>query len=307
MLALSLFWLGATLIVATVLMVFWHSYRYRKIWALVSLITLLPLVIHIVLNWQSLAIRKAFYVGVLGLLSMAVGIAGGALARVDFLPDHEVVQVLEKKIAPPQQTPLPNQAKADAAAKAIEEDYDPLLTGSEYDRLNTNEIVPDSVNKSHPKARAEARYEQLSTKQRPLAKNKWVRLTMKGGKTIEGVLADVLDESVLIESIVSGGSVGLSYPEEQIESIYVRLEAGEELEDPSGSTLPASDEPAATGIIDGDGLQGQVNESDVPATDNRQAVSASDHETLTNEQDKVLQKIEQVMDGSKSLDKELGQ
>lgn len=307
MLALSLFWLGATLVAATVLMVFWHSYRYRKIWALVSFITLLPLLIHIVLNWQSLAIRKAFYVGLLGFLSMAVGIAGGALAKVDFLPDHQVVHVLEKKIAPPQQTPLPNQAEADAAAKAIAEDYDPLLTGSEYDRLRTNEIVPDSVNKSHPKARAEAHYERLSTKQRPLAKNKWVRLTMTDGKTIEGVLTDILDDSVLIESMVSGGSVGLSYPEEKIDSIYVRLEAGEQL-DQSGATLPASDEPGTAGVIDGHGLQDQVvNESDLSATDNRQPVSAADHETLTSEQDKMLQKIEQVMDGSKSLDKELGE
>ena len=232
MLAISLFWFGTVLIISALLMLFWDVFRYKKIWALASLILVVPLVIHMILNWSKLNVRKAFYVLVLGILSALVSIAGGALEQLPFLAEHEVVQVLEENIAPPKEEPLPNQEQADAAALAVEDNYDPLLTGSEYESLATTEIAPENVNKINPNTVSSARYEAVNEQQRAQAINKWIRLITTDGRTVEGVLTNVLDNSVLVESSVDGGSLGLSYNNDEIKTILVRLGAGEQLIDP---------------------------------------------------------------------------
>jgi len=232
MLAISLFWLGVALIALAILMLFWDSFKQHKLWGLAGLILLVPLVVHMFLNWSELNVRKAFYILVLGSLSLVVSIAGGALTQLPFLAEHEVVQVLkEKNIAPSKEAPLPNQEQADAAALAVEENYDPLLTGSEYETLETKEIVPEDINKVHPKTTA-ARYETITEDERVLAINKWIRLTMIDGKTVEGRLTNVLDEAVLVESSVDGGVLGFSYSNNEIKTMAVRLEAGEQLAKP---------------------------------------------------------------------------
>jgi hypothetical protein len=238
MLAISLFWIGAVLILAAMLMLFWDSFQHRKLWALISLLLVIPLIIHMVLNWSHLNSRKAFYIAVLGILSIMVSIAGGALSELHFLPEHKVVQALEDNIAPPKEVPLPNQEKADAAALTTEENYDPLLTGSEYETLETKEIVPEDVNKVNPKTISAARYQDVSQDEREQVINKWIRLTMSDGKVVEGRLTDVLEDAVLVESTVGGGSLGLSYRNEDIASMAVRLEAGEQLAKPDSTALP---------------------------------------------------------------------
>ena len=213
-------------------MLFWDSFKQHKLWGLAGLVLLVPLVVHIFLNWSELNVRKALYILILGSLSVVVSIAGGALTQLPFLAEHEVVQVLkEKNIAPSEEAPLPNQEQADAAALSVEENYDPLLTGSEYETLETKEMAPEDVNKVNPKATA-ARYETITEDQRTLAISKWIRLTMNDGKIVEGRLTNVLDEAVLVESSVDGGVLGLSYSNNEIKTMAVRLEAGEQLVKP---------------------------------------------------------------------------
>ena len=249
MLALSLFWVGVVLIVSAILMLFWDSFKQRKLWAFISLLLLVPLLIHLVLNWSSLAVRKAFYISIVGILAIIVSIVGGALSQLSFLPEHEIVEVLEDNIAPPEQAPLPNQEQADAAAEAVQENYDPLLTGSEYEPINKGDIVPEDVNKANPNATS-ASYQTLSAEERVHAINKLIRMTMTDGRVIEGKLTNVLDDAVLVESSVSGGSLGLSYNNSDIASIAVRLEAGEQLTKPTSDDEAESTERLQPDVID---------------------------------------------------------
>jgi len=243
MLAVSLFWLGVVLIVTAILMLFWDSFRQRKLWALISLVLIIPLIAHIVLNWSSLSVRRALYISIIGMLSIAVSIVGGALSQLTFLPEHEIVEVLEENIAPPtDDLPLPNQEQADAAAEAVEEGYDPLLTGSEYESLGTQEIIPENIDKTHPKT-VTARYQTISSEERMLAVNKWIRLTLTDGTVVEGRLTNVLEDAVLVESSVSGGSLGLSYNDQDISSMDVRLEANERLDKPDNDEMLSDTQP----------------------------------------------------------------
>lgn len=330
MLAISLFWLGVAFIALAILMLFWDSFKQHKLWGLVSLILLVPLVVHMFLHWSELNVRKAFYILILGGLSVVVSIAGGALTQLPFLAEHEVVQVLkEKNIAPSKQAPLPNQEQADAAALAVEENYDPLLTGSEYETLETKEIVPEDINKIHPKATA-ARYEAITEDERVLAISKWIRLTMIDGKVVEGRLTNVLDEAVLVESSVDGGVLGFSYNNDEIETMAVRLEAGEQLVKTETEEASAESQSVVEGVITD--TQDNVQETtstleavteqlqqpivDAPvATDEVQA----EVEVITPEMEileevvsespanDALDVIEEIVDDSKSLQDPVGQ
>ena len=279
MLAISLFWFGIVLIVSALLMMFWDSFRYKKIWALVSLILVVPLLIHMILNWSKLNVRKAFYVLVLGILSTLVSIAGGALEQLPFLSEHEVVQVLEENIAPPKDEPLPNQQQADAAALAVEENYDPLLTGSEYESLATTEITPENVNTVNPNTVSSARFEIITEQQRAQAINKWIRLITIEGEKVEGMLTNVLPDSVLVESSVDGGRLGLSYSNDEIKTIMVRLEEGEQLIDPELEQTPNA-EPD-TEIVD------------IPSNSSNSAESTDTLVNVPEEVDDVTEAIEE--------------
>ncbi|MDW3095799.1 MAG: hypothetical protein R8G33_09025 [Gammaproteobacteria bacterium] len=232
MLEMGLFWLGVALVIAAIVMLFLDSFQSKKIWAVISLLILFPLLIHIITHWSSLNVRKALYILIVGILGIAVSISGGALSHLSFLPDHEVVKVIEDKIAPPEDTPLPNQQQADDASLEVEENYDPLLTGSEYEQLEIKEIVPEEINQVARKTPPAARYQVIEESQRVHAINKRVRVIMADGATIEGILTEIIDESVIIESEVNGGSLGLSYKNDQIQSMAVRLLEGEQLVPP---------------------------------------------------------------------------
>ena len=141
MLEAVLFWLGVAFVVVALLMLFLNAFQQNKIWGIAGLILLLPLLVHIFIKWEELTVRKATYAMVIGILTIFVSIAGGALAHLPFLPEHEVVQSLEENIAPPKDTPLPNEEQAQAITNP-EEDYDPLLSGSEFEEVDVEKMVP---------------------------------------------------------------------------------------------------------------------------------------------------------------------
>jgi hypothetical protein len=229
MLEVGLFWIGVVLIVTAILMLFLDSFQSKRIWAVISLVLVVPLLIHMLFNWSSLTVRKSFYILIIGLLAVLVSVSGGALSQLSFLQDHEVVNVLEKKIAPPEDAPLSNQQQADTAALSVDEGYDPLLTGSEYEQLGANEIVPEKNNQVARKSDPIASYELVADNEYIHAINKHVRVTMSDGNVIEGKLTEIVDDSLIVESNVNGGSLGLSYKNDQIQSVAVRLIEGEKL------------------------------------------------------------------------------
>ena len=230
MIEIGLFWLGAAIVLAAILMLFFDVFQQNRLWAIAGLIFLIPLLVHVLLNWSVLNVRKALYALIIGVLTMLVSITGGALAHLPFLSDHEVVQVLEENIAPPKEEPLPNQEEANTASLSKQKGYDPLLTGSEYEDLKEKEIISEAKGSgTNVGSIPTSRYQSVSKEELSHAINKQVRITMNSGETVQGILTNASDKDVLVESIVEGGSMGLSYQYTQIESIEVLLHAGEQL------------------------------------------------------------------------------
>lgn len=320
MLELAIFWIGISIVATALFMLFLDSFQSRRLWAVISLLLIVPLFIHMVFNWSVLNVRKALYVLIIGLLAVFVGVSGGALSKVTFLQDHEVVQVLEEKIAPPEDTPLSNQEQADEAALGVEEDYDPLLTGSEYELLETKEIVPEKINQVARDAAPSARYELISDDERIHAVNKRVRVILKDDSVIEGVLTEIVDESLIIESEVNGGSLGLSYKNEQIQSVAVWLMAGEklyvpetELESTPNQVQETNNEIEVTqpeaGLEKAD-VQSELApapSSVIPQADEVEQSAPSEIIETPVMDAEVLEKVEEIVDETKLLDNVNGQ
>ena len=227
MLELGLFWFGAAVIVVALLMLFINAFRQNKVWGIAGLILLVPLVVHIFIAWNSLAVRKATYALIIGVLTILVSIAGGALKHLPFLSKHEVVQTLEENIAPPKDVPLPNEEQAKAVTIPGEEEYDPVLSGGEFEEVDVAKMVPPSTTPVHKTAAP--RYHAIQVEELPAVINKRVRLTMSNGELVEGTLTNIQENAVTVESPVEGGSLGLSYNLSEIDSIAVQLAAGEEI------------------------------------------------------------------------------
>ncbi len=315
MLAIGLFWLGVVLVFSAILMLFWDSFKQRKLWGLAGLLFLVPLVIHAVMSWSALSVRKAVYVLILGILTLTVSIAGGALTHLPFLADNEVVQVLEENIAPPrEEQPLPNQEQADAAAQAVEENYDPLLTGSEYEDLETKELAPEAVNLTNPRATA-ARYQRLNDSERAYAMNKRIRLKLTDGEIIEGRLTNIRDDSVLVESLVNGGVLGLSYNNNDIAEMFVRLEAGEDLPKPdieeqveeAAQNLETNVDTSPQSVQQAGQPSTTIKEAEVQLEEIRPEIREQEVLPAEPATEEVLEKIDTMVDDSKSVENPLGQ
>ncbi len=61
MLELGLFWIGIVLIATAIFMLFLDSFQSKRIWAVISLILIVPLFVYIIFNWSLLNIRKFLY------------------------------------------------------------------------------------------------------------------------------------------------------------------------------------------------------------------------------------------------------
>ena len=228
MLEMGLFWIGAAMVLVAYLILLLDSYRHNKVWALVGMILIIPLLIHVPLNWSTLNVRKAFYTLIIGVLAILVSIAGGALAHLPFLQDHEVVQVLEENIAPPKVEPLPNEEQAKTTTLSKQKDYDPLLTGSEYEEVAVKEIASEAKKKT-VNFNPSSRYQTITQEELKYAINKQIRMTMTNDEVIVGKLTNIEDDGVLVESSVNGGILGLSYQNSNIKNMEVLLFDGESL------------------------------------------------------------------------------
>jgi len=325
MLEVGLFWIGVLLVVVAIVMLFLDSFQSRKVWAVISLVLLFPLLIHMVLHWSSLNVRKSLYILIIGMLTVLVSVSGGALSKLSFLQDHEVVQALEDKIAPPEDVPLSNQKQADSAALSADEGYDPLLTGSEYEKLEINEIVPEKPNQVVRKAEPSARYDLVADNERIYALNKHVRIIMADGTVVEGKLTEIDDDSVIVEAEVNGGSLGLSYKNDQMQSMAVRLVEGEKLvpqvleEESAEQSAIDQPEPGKDVLQNNINMPliedtSQIDTSSVPTGVEQPTLEASESLEPAQEivsasevQTEALEKIEEIVDDTKLLDNVNGQ
>ena len=238
MLEIGLFWIGVAIVIVAYLILLLDTFHHNKIWALAGMILIIPLLVHAMLNWSTLNVRKAFYALIVGVLAILVSIAGGALAHLPFLQDHDVVQVLEENIAPPKVVPLPNEEQAKTTTLSKQKDYDPLLTGSEYEDLAVKEMASEVKNKAI-NINPPSRYQIVTQEELTYAINKQIRMTMLNDEIIIGKLTNIEEDGLLIESSVNGGILGLSYPHAEVKKMEVLLSEGEAL---ISEEIPASEE-----------------------------------------------------------------
>ena len=307
MLELGLFWCGAAIIVVALLMLFIDAFKQNAAWGIAGLVLLVPLLVHIFLAWSSLAVRKATYALIIGVLAILVSIAGGALAHLPFLTEHEVVQSLEENIAPPKDSPLPNEEQAQAITDSATEgdDYDPLLSGSEFEEVDVEEMVPPSA---PPVQRTAApRYLPIPAEDLAAVINKQVRISMANGETVNGTLTHIEESAVTVESAVEGGSLGLSYSMKDIKSIAVRLAPGESLptldpqqiDDAPGSD--ATDTEQAVGAETPEQIPQDTQAPQLQATD----ASLPDEVVAPGDADDVQEIQETIKDATESTINEI--
>lgn len=218
MLALITFTIGGLLLLGSVIMLLRRAFGTTMLWGVLGLF-FVPLYIFAIFRWSETRIRKAVYVSLVGILAILVGISGGALSHLPFLPEHEVVSTIEEKIAPPKETPLPNEAAAQAVELPDEENYDPLLTGGEFEGVGLDDMIPPAAMLASVDEAPD--FEQIELTQLDRAVNKKVILDLIGGEKVEGVLTHFQDESLVVESSVAGGSIGYSYPFANIDTLFV--------------------------------------------------------------------------------------
>ena len=228
MLEMGLFWLGVLMVVVAYLILLFDTFRQNKIWAIAGMILIIPLLAHAMMNWTTLNVRKALYAFIIGVLAILVSIAGGALAHLPILQEHEVVQTLEENIAPPKVEPLPNEEQAKTTSLANQEDYDPLLSGSEYEDLEVKEMAA-KVKKNVVNTTPSSRYQSITREELKYAVNKQIRITLQDTEVVIGKLTNIEEDGVLVESSVNGGILGLSYSHENIKAMEVLLLNGEPL------------------------------------------------------------------------------
>lgn len=231
MLEITILIAGVLITVIALLMLFRDAYKQNKIAAIVSLVLVFPLVGYLLFNLGSVAVRRAGSVLVIGFVAIIVSIYGGVSKHIYFLEENKIVQKIEKNIAPKEEGPLPNEEQAESTKLSKDKNYDPLLTGTELEDVEIEEMLPESRPAKAPQAPV-FRYQPVSHEQVQYALNKPVRVTMNDGSVIEGILINVEPDSLMVESQVSGGSVALSYKHINIKSVEVRLAQGEKLEIP---------------------------------------------------------------------------
>jgi hypothetical protein len=231
MLEISIFIAGVLITIIAFLMLFRNAYQQNKIAALVSLVLIFPLVGYLLFNLGLTAVRKAGAVMLIGVIAIVVSIYGGVSKHIYFLEENKIVKQIEDNIAPKEEGPLPNEREAESTKLSKDEDYDPLLTGTDLEDVELEELLPEPKPEQARSAPV-YRYKPVTYEEVQYAINKPVRVTMNDGAVIMGELINVEPDSLMVESLVSGGSVALSYLHTNIKSVEVRLGKGEALEIP---------------------------------------------------------------------------
>jgi len=142
MLEITILSVGVILIIVALLMLFLDAYKHNKFAAIISLLLIFPLIGYLLFNLNLVSVRNAASVLIVGIVAIIVSIFGGVSEHIPYLQKSEVVQKIEKNIAPKEAEPLPNEEEAQATELANEAGYDPLLTGSEFEEVEIEEIVP---------------------------------------------------------------------------------------------------------------------------------------------------------------------
>lgn len=225
MISLIVFYAGIIIILFSVITVLKHAFGRGLLWP-VFIILFLPLtVVYIGLNWKELSMRKALYISIAGLLAIAVGIFGGALARVPFLPKLPIVETLKETTAP-ELEPLPNEKEAEAIELG-DRRYDPVLTGSQFEEPDLKPLAPDTDKTVNQLKTVERKWRPIEKALLPYLSNKEIQLHMQNGQTPVGVIHSVSENSLVLGQLAEGGAVEFTYPYADIVSVEALLSNAE--------------------------------------------------------------------------------
>ena len=219
MLALITFIVGSIVLIIALLMLLRQAFRASMLWGVLGILFAVPLYVFAALRWSELSVRKPVYFSLVGILAVFVSVSGGALQHLPFVPEHEVIQSIEENIAPPKETPLPNEEAAQAVEFPEGDAYDPLLKGGEFEPIELKDVAPPVVQQALPKATSEFQAIDIAEVERAI--NRRVKLQLANGEQIEGVLTHLQDGSMVVESKVAGGEVGYSYAFDEVDSLSV--------------------------------------------------------------------------------------
>ncbi len=230
--------LAAGLIVwtAAVLWIVVAAFRTSIVWG-VLLAVLTPLyVVYALLEWSRPGVRYAFLVSVLGLLMAGAGWYGGAgrlvVAQLDRLGEtvdpalRSQVEEVARHIptAAPPDEPLPNAERVPDDPDILS--VDPLK--EVYQIPPARPLPPSSEEVVQPTPVRTFSWQRVSPDLLHGYLGSRVRLRLRDGRHVEGMLMPGADESVMVEVQQGSGRIGYEYLLSQIQTaeVLVPVEAG---------------------------------------------------------------------------------
>lgn len=218
-------WLGAVLWIVVA------AFGTSLLWGLL-LVLLTPLyVIYALLEWSRPGVRYAFLVSLVGLLLAAAGWYGGAgrvvLAQLDRLEGavdpslrSQVEAVAERlPTAAPPDEPLPNESSVPEDPEILA--VDPLKEA--YQIPPADPLPPDPHSEVEPPRGAPLAWRRVNPALLSGHLGRRVRLELRDGRQVEGLLMPGADESIMVEVQQGTGRIGYEYLLNQIASAEVLL------------------------------------------------------------------------------------
>lgn len=211
------FVIGLLVFITGLAMVLAAAFRRRISSGLAMILLPVGYPLYAVFNWSQPRVRNGFLISMAGVL-IVLAAAYGGVARD--LPFNQAQDIADKvPTARPPNEPLPNAAAADAIVLPAGQKFDPLA--DERFAPPAPPLSPSS-DKSFTPARAHAfAYYALRREHVPGQLGKTIKIITREGRVEQGVLVGSDARSLLLETLLPGGSAAFQYRFRDLTSMYV--------------------------------------------------------------------------------------
>ena len=287
MFAVIVFYVGLAVLALGWLAAVFHALRDNKLWALLVLLLPVLALVHIALYWKELEVRRSLLMLLLGSALLGVGIVGGAVLKIPFLAQSGLFSELEEVI-PVKEEPLSNEAEAAAIELPEGDNYDPIISGSQYEEVDVEPLAPEEDKTVKLPAGPKKVYRVIAAGNLPAAIGKDLKLTLKNGETKLGKLTQIDEYSVSLESNLGAGEIGYAYPLEEIVQAEVLLTQGESV--PEVPKVEEAPEGQGSEVIQPDSEAG----SDAPPSIEgaSEQITSEVQDSIAEQEAAVVQEIE---------------
>jgi hypothetical protein len=245
---ITTFVIGLLILIAGLAMVLAAAFRRRLSWGLAMI--LLPVIypLYALFNWSQPRVRNGFLMSVAGALIVLAAAYGGVAKDLPFNQAQDLADKVPTALPP--DDPLPNAAAADAIV---------LPAGHGFDPLADERFVPPAppLSPRSDKRVASAgpahrfAYHALSREDVARYLGKTIKIVTREGKVEQGVLVGSDAKSLLLETLLPGGSAAFQYRFHEVKSMYVydrRPPAAKLQRRGSGATQAGAGAISTTGI-----------------------------------------------------------